>query len=83
MVTKIEKYGASWCGPCRVLDKTLEQIASDVVEIVKYDVDEDEERAAEKGIRNIPVLIFYAGDKEIKRITGAVPLGEILKVING
>ena len=82
MITKIEKYGASWCEACRVLDKTLEQLADDVIEIVKYDVDE-EELAEEKGIRNVPVLIFYNGDKEVKRTVGALPLGEILKIING
>ena len=83
MITKIEKYGADWCGPCRVLDKTLEQLADDVIEIVKYDVDEEEELAEKKGIRNIPVLIFYNGDKEVNRTVGALPLGEILKIING
>ena len=83
MITKIEKYGASWCSPCRVLDKTLEQLADDAIEIVKYDVDEEEELAEEKGIRNIPVLIFYDGDKEVKRTIGALSLGDILKIING
>ena len=41
MVTRIEKFGASWCGPCKVLDRTLEQISG--IEIVKHDVDEEEE----------------------------------------
>lgn len=38
MVTRIEKFGASWCGPCKVLDRTLEQISG--IEIVKHDVDD-------------------------------------------
>ena len=41
MITHIEKFGATWCGPCKMLDKTLEQITD--ISIVKYDVDEYEE----------------------------------------
>ena len=50
MITKIEKYGSSWCGPCKVLDRTLQQITE--VDVVKYDVDEYEDLAEEKGIRS-------------------------------
>lgn len=80
MITKIEKYGSSWCGPCKMLDKTLEQITD--ISIVKYDVDEYEELTTEKGIRNIPVLIFYDGDKEIDRLIGAVSLNKINEIID-
>lgn len=82
MIVKIEKYGASWCMPCKVLDKTLEQVSG--IEIVKHDVDEEPELTEEKKIRNVPVLIFYnENNEEVDRIVGAVPLGTILKKING
>lgn len=80
MITKIEKYGSSWCGPCKMLDKTLEQITD--ISIVKYDVDEYEDLTTEKGIRNIPVLIFYDGDKEVDRLIGAVSLNKINEIID-
>lgn len=79
MVTKIEKYGSSYCGPCKVLDKTLQQITE--VDVIKYDVDEYEDLAMEKNIRNVPVLIFYDGDNEVDRLIGAVSLEAINKVI--
>lgn len=79
MITHIEKYGASWCGPCKILDHTLQQIKD--VDIIKYDVDEWEDLANEKGIRNVPVLIFYDGDKEVDRLVGAVPLARINEII--
>lgn len=81
MITKIEKYGSSWCSPCKVLDRTLEQISG--VEIVKHDVDEEEELATSKGIRNVPVLIYYNNrDEEVNRTVGAVSLGTIMQIIN-
>lgn len=80
MITKIEKYGSSWCGPCKVLDRTLTQITE--VDVIKYDVDEYEDLAEEKGIRNVPVLIFYDGDKEVDRSIGAVSLNKINEIID-
>lgn len=79
MITHIEKYGASWCGPCKILDRTLQQITN--IDIIKYDVDEWEDLANEKGIRNVPVLIFYDGDNEVDRLVGAVPLAKINEII--
>lgn len=77
MVTRIEKFGASWCGPCKVLDRTLEQISG--IEIVKH----DEELANSKGIRNVPVLIYYNDrDEEVKRTVGAISLGTIMQIVN-
>lgn len=81
MIVKIEKFGSAFCGPCKVLDKTLEQVSG--IEIVKHDVDEEPELTEEKKIRNVPVLIFYnENNEEVDRIVGAVPLGTILKKIN-
>jgi thiol-disulfide isomerase/thioredoxin len=81
MVTRIEKFGASWCGPCKVLDRTLEQISG--IEIVKHDVDEEEELTNSKGIRNVPVLIYYNDrDEEVRRTVGAVSLGTIMQIVN-
>lgn len=79
MITHIEKFGASWCGPCKVLDKTLEKVTG--VDIQKYDVDQFEDLAEERGVRNVPALIFWNGDQEVERLVGAVPLSTINEVI--
>ena len=79
MITHIEKFGASWCGPCKVLDKTLEKVTG--VDIQKYDVDQFEDLAEERGVRNVPVLIFWNDDEEVERLVGAVPLNTINAVI--
>lgn len=79
MITHIEKYGAQWCLPCKALDRTLEQLTG--IDVIKYDVDENEDLAIKKNIRNVPVLIFYNGDNEVDRLIGAVSLETINKVI--
>lgn len=82
MIARIEKFGASWCGPCKGLDRTLEQLSG--IEIIKHDVDEEEDLANDLGIRNVPVLIYYDEyDNEVQRTVGAVSLGTILSIING
>lgn len=81
MITKIEKYSADFCMPCKMLDKTLENITN--VEIVKYDIDENEELANSKNIRNIPVLIYYnENGEEVDRTVGAISLNKIMEIIN-
>lgn len=80
MVVRIEKFGASWCGPCKVLDRTLEQLEG--VEIIKHDADEEPDLFATRGVRTVPVLIYYdENDEEIDRTTGAVSLGTILSIV--
>lgn len=82
MIVRIEKYGADWCQPCHMLDKALEQVTG--VKIVKHDVEEEEELANSKGIRNIPVLIYYnENGEEVTRTVGAIPLTKIQSIING
>lgn len=81
MITRIEKFGADWCGPCKVLDRTLEEVKG--VEIVKYDVDEHEDLAASKGIRSVPVLIYYNEiGEEVDRTIGSVSLAVILSKLD-
>ena len=84
MITKIEKFGASWCGPCKQMDKILEELYKEMpIEITKYDVDEYEELSEEKGIRSVPTLIFYnENGEEIKRTVGSKTLQQIIGIIN-
>ena len=80
MITQIEKFGATWCGPCKVLDKTLEKVTG--VYINKYDVDQFEDLAEERGIRSIPVLVFWdENNQEVDRLIGAVSLDKINEVL--
>lgn len=74
---KILKFGAEWCGPCKTLNKKLEDFND--CEVIKYDVDDVDEELLEKfKIRNIPVTILVDdNEKEIQRWVGLFNLQEI------
>lgn len=69
---KIMKFGATWCGPCKSLDKVIsESQYASMVE--KIDIDDHPEYAAKYGIRSVPVMIkFDDNDQEISRKSGSM-----------
>lgn len=82
MITKIEKFGAEWCAPCKALDKVLDKLSG--ITIVKHDLDQEPDLAETMKIRNIPLLIFYNEDNiEVERTVGAISGEVINNIING
>lgn len=59
-------FYADWCGPCKALAPTLEEVSQELAgqaEIVKINVDENPDLASKFGVRSIPTLLFFkAGD---------------------
>lgn len=73
-------FGAVWCPPCRVLEPTVEEIASEYVgklKVGKLDVDSNPETAATYGIRGVPALLFFKNGEVVDKIVGAVPKSAI------
>ena len=72
---------AVWCGPCRMLSPTVDDIAAEHPEftVVKCNVDDCDDIALRFGIRSIPTLL-YIKDGEVKdRTVGVVSKDEILE----
>lgn len=67
-------FTASWCGPCQRIMKPafekLEPVAPHVT-LVKVDVDDCEEVAAENDIQCMPTLYFYKGGEKVEEMEGA------------
>ena len=68
-------FWAPWCGPCRVVSPILEEINDerDDLRVVKVNIDENMQVAAEFGILAIPTMILFRNGAEAKRIQGAMP----------
>ncbi len=73
---KILRFTASWCGPCKALAKTLEQIETDIpIEVI--DIDVHPEVATEFGIRGVPTLVMVEDNVASKRLVGSKTIQEI------
>ena len=78
-------FWAPWCGPCKLLGPTLEEISLEKegkLTIVKINIDENQEMAAKYGIKSIPtLLIFNKGDLK-NQLVGSMPKKNIEDVLS-
>jgi thioredoxin 1 len=67
-------FWAPWCGPCRMVGPTLEELSTDVAgkaKIGKINVDEESELARAFGISSIPTLVIMKDGRPVQKAVGA------------
>jgi len=77
---------APWCGPCRIMGPQFEAAAKagePAMRFVKLNSDDNQALAGRLGIRGIPTMILFKGGREIGRVSGAMPSGQILQWAQG
>jgi thioredoxin 1 len=76
-------FWAPWCGPCRVIAPSLEEIAEekDDLRIVKLNVDDNQATAARYDVMSIPTLILFKNGEPAHKIVGALPKSRLVKEI--
>lgn len=78
-------FWAPWCGPCRMVSPVVDEVASDMADVIaaaKCNVDENEEIALKYGVMSIPTLIIFHDGAEIGRLVGALPKEKLVEEIN-
>ena len=73
-------FWASWCGPCKMLAPTVEQIAKEQegkVKVGKINVDEQQELAAKYRVMSIPTLILFKNGEVAAQSVGVQPKAQI------
>jgi thioredoxin 1 len=68
-------FWAPWCGPCRIIAPSLEELNDEIdnLRVVKLNVDENQQTAAQYDVMSIPTLIVFKNGQPAKKIIGAMP----------
>jgi thioredoxin 1 len=74
-------FTAVWCGPCKMLDPVVKELAedwADKVKVVKLDVDDNVNLAMQYQVMGVPTLMLFINGQPSQRITGYQPKDRIV-----
>jgi thioredoxin 1 len=78
-------FWAEWCGPCKRLAPTIDQLATDYagrLTIGKLNVDDNPNTAFKFQIRGIPAVLLFKGGQVVDQVVGLAPKEDFQKVID-
>jgi thioredoxin 1 len=78
-------FWAPWCGPCRMVEPIVEELAEEYADKVKFlrmNTDDNMNTSAQYGIRAIPTLLVFKGGQPVGQVIGFRPKSDLKKVID-
>ena len=69
-------FGAAWCGPCRMMEPTIEALAAEYagrVTVATVDADANLQAVTKYNVRSLPTFLFFKGGQVVDQVIGAVP----------
>tara|TARA_B100000768_G_C11255647_1_gene366268 strand:+ start:932 stop:1249 length:318 start_codon:yes stop_codon:yes gene_type:complete len=78
-------FWAEWCGPCRMVGPIVDELHTDYegkAVVGKVNVDDQQEIAAQYGIRNIPTILFFKNGEMVDKNVGVAPKADLAKKID-
>ena len=73
-------FWAEWCGPCKMIGPSLEEISDelgDKVSIVKMDIMENTDVPSQIGVQSIPLMVLFKDGKQVAQKLGAAPKSQL------
>ncbi len=73
-------FWAPWCGPCKMIAPSLDEISEEMageVKVAKLDIDSNQQIAMKYGVRSIPTMILFKDGQPAATLAGALPKGKI------
>ena len=76
-------FFAEWCGPCKMLTPVLEEISKKLpdVQVVKCDIDKNQDIASAFKVMSIPTLIYFENGKAVTATAGYLPEPQLMSWI--
>ena len=76
-------FWAPWCGPCRMVDPIVDEIAQERADIKvgKVNVDEQPELARQFSVSSIPTLVVVKDGRVMNQAIGARPKSQIMALL--
>ncbi|MFP4632398.1 MAG: thioredoxin [Halobacteriales archaeon] len=76
--TVLVDFYADWCGPCKMMEPAVEQVAASVdATVAKVDIDANPRVAAAYGVQSVPTLLVFAGGEAVDRAVGAMDANQL------